>query len=422
MKPSLSLALALVLFSCAPAQTPKPDAAPASAAPEKATAKDSPAPETVKPAAPTASSSPVEEVKPAVPASSTASVPMVLVLPTDNNSLFKGDLPNFYMFVDRNFEGEKTTPWEAGQYGFVRNSVRVGSEVTYTHFHEGMDVAPVKRDDKGEPLDEVRSISHGEVVHCAPSSNGDFGWYVVVRHDWGQGFFYSLYAHLAKILVKEGDKVEPKSVLGILGHTGRGIDRRRSHTHVELNILLSSRFGEWHDAAFKGSPNAHGNYSGFNLAGFNLAELMLQRQKNPNLTVVDYLKTVEVTWKVLVPRNGELELLKNYPWMGEGTEAASPSWEISFSSGGVPLKIKPSTTEVKVAQLAWIKPEKFPYVYHTRGYVSGAGDKAVLTQTGARYVRLVTGDFEAPVPVVASAAPKKPEPKKTVAKKKKKTN
>jgi murein DD-endopeptidase MepM/ murein hydrolase activator NlpD len=417
MKPSLSLALLLTLWSCAPAQTPKPEA---SAEPTASPA--TPKPEEPKPTAATPSTAPEEVVKPAVPASSTATLPMVLVLPTDNDSLFKGDLPNFYMFVDRNFEGEKTTPWEAGQYGFVRNSVRVGNDVTYAHFHEGMDIAPVKRDDKGEPLDEVRSISHGEVVHCAPSANGDFGWYVVVRHDWGQGFFYSLYAHLAKILVKVGDKVEPKGVLGILGHTGRGIDKRRSHTHVELDLLLSSRFGEWHDGAFQGSLNAHGNFSGFNLAGFNLAEFFLQRQKNPNLTVVDYLKTVEVTWKVLTPRKPELELLKNYPWMGEGTDVASPSWEISFSAGGVPLKVKPSNSEVKMAQLAWVKPEKFPYVYHTRGYVSGAGDKAALTTTGARYVRLVTGDFEAPLPVIATTPTKKPEPKKTVAKKKKKAS
>lgn len=415
MRHSLVLALAAVIpmASCAPADTP-----PTPATPKPAPTEPAPAP----PQAATPTPAPKEEVKPAVPASTSGNVPMVLVLPTDNDALLRAHPPDYYMFVDRNFEGEKTTPWEAGQYGFVRNSVRVGQTVTYAHFHEGMDVAPVKRDEKGEPLDEVRSISHGEVVHCAPSSSGDYGWYVVVKHDWGQGPFYSLYAHLAKILVKEGDKVEPRTVLGILGHTGRGIDRRRSHAHVELDFMLSSHFGETHDATFKMSANAHGNYNGFNLAGFNLAELFLQRQKKPDLTVADYLKTVEVAWKVIAPRKGDIELVQEHPWLGEGIEQPSPSWEIGLSEGGVPLKFKPSSTEVKTPQLAWVKDEGFPYVYHTRGYVTGSGSKAILTSSGARYVRLVMGDMDAaPAPVTAKDPPKpatKSKAKKPTSKKK----
>jgi hypothetical protein len=95
---------------------------------------------------------------------------MTLVLPTDNDALVKGELPNFYMFVDRSVGKERITVWEGGSYGFVRNPVLCpGGSIVCAHFHEGMDVAPAKRDEKGEPLDEVRSISHGEVVHCATS-------------------------------------------------------------------------------------------------------------------------------------------------------------------------------------------------------------------------------------------------------------
>ena len=285
------------------------------------------------------------------------------------------------------------------------------------HFHEGIDIAPVKRDEKGEPLDEVRSMSHGEVVHCSDSPGAsNYGRYIVIKHDWGQGAFYSLYAHLSKILVKEGDKVEPRTPIGIMGHTGAGIDRIRSHTHVELNMFLSSRFAEWHDVNFKGAPNVHGNYNGLNLAGMNIAELFLQRQKNPTLTVVDYLKTVEITWKVNVPRKGELELLKNYPWLGEGVETTSPSWEIGFSDSGLPLKVKPCATEVKAPQLAWIKPSGIPYHYTKRGYVSGSGDKAALTSSGVHFLKLVTGDDQLIAPKAATTAPAP-----TLKKKKKKT-
>src|SRR5262245_30842198 len=94
---------------------------------------------------------------------------MSLVLPTDNDALFRNDGPAFYMFVDRDFEKQKSTPWEGGQFGFVRGPVRLGANVIQMHFHEGIDIAPVKRDAAGEPVDEVRSISNGEVVHASTS-------------------------------------------------------------------------------------------------------------------------------------------------------------------------------------------------------------------------------------------------------------
>ena len=356
---------------------------------------------------------PKETVLPAV----SAVTPMVLVLPTDNDALFRGKPEQFYMFVDRNFEKQVTTPWEGGTYGFVRNSVRIGDHVDYTHFHEGIDIAPVKRDEKGEPLDEVRSISHGEVVHCSDSPGGsNYGRYLVIKHDWGQGPFFSLYAHLSKILVKEGDKVEPRTPIGVMGHTGTGIDRRRSHTHLELNFMLNSHFGEWHDANYRDSPNKHGPYNGLNLAGIDVAALYLERQKNPSLTIVDFIRKQEPTFKVITTRKGELELLKNYPWLGEGCERESPSWEITFTGGGVPLKIMPCHEAVTAPKASWVKDEHMPVSYHTRGHVIGTAAKFSLTSAGVRYVQLITGDFAAPAvtpkPTPAAAPKKKTAPKK----------
>ena len=47
-----------------------------------------------------------------------------LRLPTANDALLKGDGPDYFQFVDRDFEGEKTTPWEGGQFGFWRDPRR----------------------------------------------------------------------------------------------------------------------------------------------------------------------------------------------------------------------------------------------------------------------------------------------------------
>ena len=43
-------------------------------------------------------------------------------LPTDNDALFRGGGPDFYQYIERDFHGEKSTPWEGGRYGFVLNT------------------------------------------------------------------------------------------------------------------------------------------------------------------------------------------------------------------------------------------------------------------------------------------------------------
>src|SRR6201990_3328771 len=69
-----------------------------------------------------------------------------LVLPTDNDALFSGDGAAFYQYVDRDYNGAKSTPWEGGQYGFVRDPKSTGGGVVYTRFHEGIDIRSVHRD------------------------------------------------------------------------------------------------------------------------------------------------------------------------------------------------------------------------------------------------------------------------------------
>src|SRR5438874_12302882 len=49
-----------------------------------------------------------------------------LVLPTDNDALFSGDGPAFYQYIERDYQGVKSTPWEGGQYGFVRDPKDTG--------------------------------------------------------------------------------------------------------------------------------------------------------------------------------------------------------------------------------------------------------------------------------------------------------
>ena len=321
---------------------------------------------------------------------------MGLVLPTDNQAIFEGQPQDFFQFVDRTVDGVATTPWEGGQFGFVRDphKLRTG-QVIYGRFHEGLDIKPVHRDAGQEPRDEVRSMSGGEVVHCATEpGKSNYGRYVVVKHEWGYGPFYSLYAHLREIRVTPGQKVEPGTVLGIMGYSGTGIDRRRAHTHVEMNLFLSSRFQQWHDANFK-SPNHHGLYNGLNLIGLDLSGLLKAHQKDPSITAASFVTHTEPGYRVLVPGTSEMELLKHYPWLCDTplTGDRPASWEITFSPWGLPVTVRPSAQKAAMPTVTWVKDLGVPHYYPTRGILTGSGSTAKITSEGLRFLQLVTGAF-----------------------------
>src|SRR5207244_12897111 len=78
-----------------------------------------------------------------------------LVLPTDNDALFSGDGTAFYQYVERDYKGVKSTPWEGGQYGFVRDPIDTAGGVFYTRFHQGSDISPFYRDAYCDQHDEL---------------------------------------------------------------------------------------------------------------------------------------------------------------------------------------------------------------------------------------------------------------------------
>ena len=210
---------------------------------------------------------------------------LALQLPTDNRALLENNPEKFYMYVYRTFEGETSKPWQGGGYGFVRNLRRTEQGVVSTRFHEGIDIRPMKRDSGGRPIDNVRSIALGRVVYVQKSAGGsNYGKYIVIEHDWGDGPFLSLYAHLATTVVEEGQRVPAGHVLGRMGYTGAGINRERAHLHLELNILLSLQFDAWHKMKF-GSDNRHGLHNGMNLSGLDIANLYLRHQREPDITI-----------------------------------------------------------------------------------------------------------------------------------------
>lgn len=320
--------------------------------------------------------------------------PLDLRLPTENQHLFTGEPERFYMYVDRTFEGVVSKPWEAGSFGLVRNAARINGQVVLTKFHEGIDIAAVKRDAAGNPLDLVSSIAAGRVVHTSPQAGrSNYGKYVVVEHNWEGSQVISLYAHLAEITVNPGDAVAAGSVLGRMGYTGAGITRVRAHCHLELGMMMSARYEDWNRKS-GGGVNYHGNYNGMNITGCEVARFFLEQKANPELQFSQFIAATPVYFKVTVPSKGVTpDFVKRYPWISHGPAEGATSWEISFSATGMPVAFTPSQRVVDQPLVTSVRPSAIPHRYLTRGLITGEGEHASLTAGGMNLVQLLTDDF-----------------------------
>ncbi|SFL98741.1 peptidoglycan DD-metalloendopeptidase family protein [Salibacterium qingdaonense] len=90
--------------------------------------------------------------------------------------------------------------------------------------HDGIDIA-------AETGTKVKAAADGEITRSDYSSS--YGHVVMMKHD---NDTETVYAHLSKRMVKDGEKVEQGEIVGQVGNTGRS---RGPHLHFELH------FGEW---------------------------------------------------------------------------------------------------------------------------------------------------------------------------------
>ncbi len=307
-------------------------------------------------------------------------------LPTDNDALYKGDNEGYFMYCDRLFEGEKSKPWEAGGYGLVRNPFRASNgKVMFSRMHEGVDIKPVRRDAKGEPLDTVRPLAPGVVAYVSDKPGlSNYGRYVVVAHRVPEGTIYSLYAHLASVSCAVGQTVAPGDVLGVMGHSGVGLDRVRSHCHVEVCIMINRDYEKFCPPA-----NKHGAFNGLNLAGVNAADLMLASKGGKTVSFASYISSLPEHYRVRVPRVGTMDLLRRHPFLYKGVPGKRPapvSLEIAFTAEGVPIAVYPSDVPVSAPVIVSCKPMPTVQQNVTVNRVKNSSRDAALTVSGRHYV------------------------------------
>lgn len=96
----------------------------------------------------------------------------------------------------------------------------IGTSQDYHRFHPGVDL----RSPRGS---EILPVAEGKVVEVEYLRYG-YGHYVVIEHD---NEVKSLYAHLDRVDVEEGDEVSRKDTIGTVGMTGLTTG---PHLHLEM--------------------------------------------------------------------------------------------------------------------------------------------------------------------------------------------
>ena len=173
----------------------------------------------------------------------------------------------------------------------------------------------------------------GVVVHTNPVPGySNYGKYVVVEHRWDGCIYYSSSEHLTSIQVHVGQRVQQRDQLGVMGHTGEGLNQARAHLHLELNLMLSRQFESWHDSLFKTDPNHQGLYNGINLMGIDIARLYLALRKRPSLAIPEFLSEEETLYRVLLPYSEGIDLSEVSIRDARAKNAEKAvSWEVSFN-------------------------------------------------------------------------------------------
>jgi murein DD-endopeptidase MepM/ murein hydrolase activator NlpD len=257
-----------------------------------------------------------------------------LVWPTPNTAYFEGKPIEAYV------QATASGIPESGLFGCARSGGQ--------QFHEGLDLKPVKRDARGEPLDDIFSAMPGVVRHINPrAGESNYGRYIVIEHAEVQPPVYSLYAHLSAVLpgLKVGDVVKSGQVIATMGRTSGGgtIPRERAHLHFEIGLLATRQFQSWYKWKKFGSPNEQGLYNGMNLMGLDPVDFYDQFRSRRVTGFGDYFAQMPAVVRVRVATTFVPDLVQRYPQLltSEVPVKGVAGWEIKVSATGLPFSWKP---------------------------------------------------------------------------------
>ena len=228
-------------------------------------------------------------------------------------------------------------PFTSGSFGCVRNN---GYK-----FHEGLDLYPLNRDKKGRATDSIFSAMSGTVSYINEiSALSAYGKYLVIEHNDANPALYTLYAHLESIdkNLKIGTKVQAAQAVGKMGNTSSGyhIPLNRSHLHFEIGLRLTNSFQTWYNKKPFKSKNKHGNFSGFNLVGFDPLKFYLEYKNKSFKQPIDFIRTLPLVTTVRIKTSKLPDFVSRYPSLCLKKGNVIYGWDVYFGPYGIPLKME----------------------------------------------------------------------------------
>ena len=256
-----------------------------------------------------------------------------IVWPTPNKAWAEGS--PISAFIQPTASGDP----ESGCYGDVRSN---GGR-----FHEGIDIKPVARDRRGEPVDRVFAAMPG-VVRYAGSHPGDgeYGRYIVIEHTGVTPAVYTLYAHLASVLpgIVPGARVDAGEPIAIMGHSSSSrIPRERAHLHFEIGVMVTRDFEGWYAWKKFGSPNERGLWNGYNLMGFDPLDFLNKWREHRVDNFQDYFAQMKPQVTLRIATRKVPDFIQRYPSLLRAPMPAGAigGWEIQFDWTGIPISWRP---------------------------------------------------------------------------------
>ncbi len=257
--------------------------------------------------------------------------------PTDNRALLEpgGE--------ERFFAGTTGKPWTTGTFGCVRTDGR--------QMHEGIDIKCLRRDKRGEPVDEVKATADGTVAYFnIKPALSNYGKYIVLKHRIEGLEIYSVYAHLKEISqeVRVGATIKTGEKIGVMGRTANtreGISKERAHVHFELNLFVNERFPAWHKKTFPEQRNDHAEWNGQNLIGLDpTLVLRAQAEQGNKFSLIHFLRNQTELCRVLV-LDTHFSWLKRYPLLIKRNAVAEregvAGYEIALNYNALPFQLIP---------------------------------------------------------------------------------
>jgi hypothetical protein len=317
-----------------------------------------------------------------------ASFAQIFKLPTPNRAILEpgGEERYFVGTVGRN--------WTSGTFGCVRSD---GWQM-----HEGIDIAPVSRDKRGEAADPVMASADGDVAYInRKSALSNYGVYIILRHSIEGLEVYTTYAHLAEVAdLRVGQSVKAGQTIGKMGRTANtreGISKDRAHLHFEINLLINENFPSWYRKTFPKQRNDHGGFNGQNFLGLDPRWIFLkQHQLGERFRLTGFIRAQPEMFRVQV-RDTTFPWLRRYSSLVHTNPVAQKEgvagYEVVLNYNGVPFALIPrAASEMKGrSRYLLLSANEAEYKKNPgRRLISNQGGRFQLASRGIHLLDLLT--------------------------------